>query len=76
MIGELFGQIQAQNPGKPFLVKIAPDLAFEQIEEILRLASEHHLAGIVATNTTVNHQMVPAAKKQEGGLSGKPHGSN
>jgi dihydroorotate dehydrogenase len=72
MICELFGQIQSQNPGKPLLVKIAPDLTFEQIEEILTLASEHHLAGIVATNTTIDHKTVPAAKKQEGGLSGKP----
>ena len=72
LIRELFGQIQAENPGKPLLVKIAPDLTFEQIEEILTLASEHRLAGIVATNTTIDHQMVPTAKKQEGGLSGKP----
>jgi len=72
LIRELFGQIQAENPGKPLLVKIAPDLTFEQIEEILALASDHRLAGIVATNTTIDHQMVPFAKNQEGGLSGKP----
>jgi dihydroorotate dehydrogenase len=72
LIRDLFGQIQAENPGKPLLVKIAPDLTFEQIDEILTLTSEHRLAGIVATNTTIDHQMVPSAKKQEGGLSGKP----
>jgi dihydroorotate dehydrogenase len=72
MISELFGQIQAENPGKPLLVKIAPDLTFEQIGEILALASEHHLAGIVATNTTIDHQTIPASRRQEGGLSGKP----
>ena len=72
LIRELFRQIQAENPGKPLLVKIAPDLTFEQIEEILALASDHHLSGIVATNTTIDHQMVPTAKKREGGLSGKP----
>jgi dihydroorotate dehydrogenase len=72
LIRELFRQIQAENPGKPLLVKIAPDLTFAQIEEILALASDHHLAGIVATNTTIDHQTVPSAKKQEGGLSGKP----
>jgi dihydroorotate dehydrogenase len=72
LIRELFGQIQAENPGKPLLVKIAPDLTVEEIEEILTLASEHHLAGVVATNTTIDHQTVPPAKKQQGGLSGKP----
>jgi dihydroorotate dehydrogenase len=71
-IRELFRQIQAENHGKPLLVKIAPDLTFEQIGEILSLASEHHLAGIVATNTTIDHQSVPASSRQEGGLSGKP----
>jgi dihydroorotate dehydrogenase len=71
-IRELFRQIQAENHGKPLLVKIAPDLTFEQIGEILSLASEHHLAGIVATNTTIDHQSVPASSRQEGGLSGRP----
>jgi dihydroorotate dehydrogenase len=72
LIRELFRQVQAENPGKPLLVKIAPDLTFEQIEEILALASDHRLAGIVATNTTIDHQSVPIARKQEGGLSGRP----
>jgi dihydroorotate dehydrogenase len=72
MICQLFRQVQAENPGKPLLVKIAPDLTFEQIGEILALASEQHLAGVVATNTTVDHQAIPASKRQEGGLSGKP----
>ena len=71
-VGELFRRIQAENPDKPLLVKIAPDLPFEQVDEILSLAAEHRLAGIVATNTTTDHQLVPTAKRQEGGLSGKP----
>src|SRR6516165_4148599 len=72
LISELFGQIQAENPGRPLLVKIAPDLTFPQIDEILALANEHRLSGVVATNTTIDHQMVPAKKRQEGGLSGRP----
>jgi dihydroorotate dehydrogenase len=72
LISELFSQIQAENPGRPLLVKIAPDLTFGQIDDILALASEYRLSGIVATNTTIDHQMVPAAKRQEGGLSGRP----
>jgi dihydroorotate dehydrogenase len=71
-IRELFRLIQAENHGKPVLVKIAPDLTFQQIGEILALASEHHLAGIVATNTTIDHQAVPASRGHEGGLSGQP----
>ena len=56
---------------KPVLVKIAPDLSFPQIEEILSLATAHKLAGIVATNTTVDHSSIPGAAEL-GGLSGEP----
>jgi len=71
-IGELFKAIQQQNQGKPLLVKIAPDLNREQLDQILALASEYRLAGVVATNTTTDQQAVPKNKRQQGGLSGKP----
>ena len=65
-IGGLFQAIQRQNRGKPLLVKIAPDLTHEQIDDILSLAQEHQLAGIIATNTTTDQQMIPAEKRQPG----------
>jgi dihydroorotate dehydrogenase len=71
-IGSLFKAIQQQNQGKPLLVKIAPDLTLEQLDQILMLAEEHQLAGVVATNTTIDHQTVPDNKRQTGGLSGQP----
>lgn len=71
-IEELFKAVQEQNSGKPLLVKIAPDLTSEQLDKILVRALEHKLAGIIATNTTIDHQGVPAEKEQLGGLSGKP----
>jgi dihydroorotate dehydrogenase len=71
-IGGLFEAIQQQNQGKPLLVKIAPDLTREQVDDILALAKEHRLAGIIATNTTTDHQTIPEEKRQAGGLSGKP----
>ena len=58
-IGELFEAIQHQNQGKPLLVKIAPDLTFEQLDHILALATEYRLAGVVATNTTTDQQTIP-----------------
>jgi dihydroorotate dehydrogenase len=62
---------------KPILVKVAPDLSFEALDEILELVAPRQLAGIVATNTTITR---PAALDVElqrvysesGGLSGKP----
>ncbi len=58
---------------KPVLLKIAPDLGWEQIEEILDLAGRHALAGIIATNTTIDHaSLPPTAPRETGGLSGAP----
>lgn len=58
---------------RPMLVKIAPDLTFQQIEEIVALAAQHGLAGIVATNTTIDHSSLPdTAPRETGGLSGAP----
>jgi dihydroorotate dehydrogenase len=71
-IGGLFQAIQQQNQGKPLLVKIAPDLTREQVDDILALAKEHQLAGIIATNTTTDQQTIPEEKRQSGGLSGRP----
>jgi len=50
----------------PLLVKIAPDLADEDVDAVTDLALELGLDGIVATNTTINHDRGP------GGLSGPP----
>src|SRR5205823_1985144 len=73
---ELFAAIQVQNFSKPWpkpvLVKIAPDLSFAQIDEILALVDAHKIAGIVATNTTLDHSRLPESKRHEGGLSGRP----
>src|SRR5262249_11159338 len=38
---------------KPVLVKVAPDLSFEALDDILELADPRKIAGIVATNTTI-----------------------
>jgi dihydroorotate dehydrogenase len=69
----LFRAIQTHNVDrKPLLVKIAPDLEWGPIEEILALAQEQGLAGIVATNTTVDHSSLPEHRRTQGGLSGAP----
>ncbi len=58
---------------KPLLVKIAPDLEFSQIEEILDLVKIHRVAGIIATNTTLDKSSLPERWHGEaGGLSGRP----
>ena len=72
-LNELLGTIQGRNPARrPLLLKIAPDLDWAAIEEILKLVEEHELAGIIATNTTTDHSSIPVNRRQEGGLSGWP----
>jgi dihydroorotate dehydrogenase len=62
---------------KPILVKVAPDLSFEALDEILELSGPRQIAGIVATNTTLTRpETSDAAVKgmyaEAGGLSGRP----
>lgn len=58
--------------GKPVLVKIAPDLAKEDIAEIVGAGEEEGASGWIATNTTLDHRAVPPGRDQQGGLSGEP----
>jgi dihydroorotate dehydrogenase len=72
-LGDLSGAVQAANTGqKPILVKIAPDLSWEAIDDVLALVEEHQISGIIATNTTIDHSSVPESKRETGGLSGVP----
>jgi dihydroorotate dehydrogenase len=66
-----------ESLGKPVLVKIAPDLADEDIIEVAKLSLELKLAGVIATNTTIGRENLktPAEKITAigaGGLSGAP----
>ena len=64
MLDRLLAKVRERTP---VLLKIAPDLTFEQIDDIAELAQEHDVAGIVATNTTTDHPT-----PSQGGLSGAP----
>ena len=56
----------------PVLVKIAPDMGWGQIGEIIEIATENGVAGLIATNTTLDHSSIPTGRDQTGGLSGAP----
>jgi dihydroorotate dehydrogenase len=64
--------IERSSTPRPILLKIAPDLADGDIDSIADLAREKKLAGIVATNTTLRHDLAARAPKIQGGLSGPP----
>ena len=57
---------------KPIVVKISPDLSPVELEAILAACEENGVAGIVATNTTLDHSLIPSELDEEGGLSGAP----
>jgi dihydroorotate dehydrogenase len=79
-LDEILAALQQINAGPvpaPILVKVAPDLSFEALDEILELAGPRRLAGIVATNTTITRpattdDAVRRVYEQPGGLSGRP----
>jgi dihydroorotate dehydrogenase len=62
---------------RPLLLKIAPDLEPQQLDDVVSLALEIRLDGLVATNTTISRQglVTPAGQVERigaGGLSGAP----
>lgn len=60
---------------RPILLKIAPDLTNEQLDDIVDIVKETGIAGVIATNTTIDRSglyTAPELSAETGGLSGKP----
>ena len=80
-LSAILDALQQENQGdKPILVKIAPDLEWDAIADVLQVAQTHHLAGIIATNTTISREGLKtefvstgnSVKEEAGGISGAP----
>ena len=78
---ELLFALQQENQQnacpKPILLKIAPDLSLQQVDDILDIIQQVKLDGIIATNTTIARDNLNTDGKLienigAGGLSGKP----
>jgi len=68
---ELAGRLKAKE--KPILVKIAPDMEFSQVDDIIEVVQSQKVAAIIATNATAFLRENLATRTGEpGGLSGKP----
>jgi dihydroorotate dehydrogenase len=73
LLATLLESVQNENrTNRPIVMKFSPDLADEDIHEILKTCEDHRVAAIIATNTTLNHSALPPDKDQAGGLSGEP----
>lgn len=80
-LDEILAALQQENAKRrtprPILVKVAPDLSFDALDEILELVAPRNLAGIVATNTTITRPTTidPQCEivyRETGGMSGAP----
>jgi len=66
-------RLETVAPGKPLFLKIAPDLALEEVDAIVEVALEVSIAGLICTNTTLARPGVEGPLAAEtGGLSGAP----
>lgn len=77
LLSELMSLNNAKNKQKPILLKIAPDLTNEQLDDIIEIIQEVKIAGVIATNTTISRDDLSADKEKldeigAGGVSGKP----
>jgi dihydroorotate dehydrogenase len=78
---DILNALQVKNNingiSRPILLKIAPDLTNEQLDDIVEIVKETKIAGVIATNTTIERNGLNSANhlaKEMGGLSGKPLG--
>jgi dihydroorotate dehydrogenase len=77
ILNALQGKNNINGISRPILLKIAPDLTNEQLDDIIEIVQETKIAGVIATNTTIERNGLNAAShmtKETGGLSGKPLG--
>jgi dihydroorotate dehydrogenase len=73
-LSELLSAIATKNliTRKPIVVKIAPDITPTELDQIVSTCETNKVAGIIATNTTIDHSSISPEQDEQGGLSGTP----
>jgi dihydroorotate dehydrogenase len=77
LLNALQQENKAQQTPKPILLKIAPDLTTEQLDDIIDIFKQSGIAGLIATNTTISRANLKTDTQTiesigNGGLSGAP----
>ncbi|MCT4560412.1 MAG: quinone-dependent dihydroorotate dehydrogenase [Crocinitomicaceae bacterium] len=77
LLSTLQSKNEQQEKSKPIFLKIAPDLTDSQLDDIVEIVAETKIAGVIATNTTIQRDHLVTDKKVveeigAGGVSGKP----
>ena len=77
LLSKLKNERSKKEHSKPILLKIAPDLTNEQLEDIISIVTEVGIDGVIATNTTISRENLKSDQQMvekigAGGVSGKP----
>ena len=77
ILGELTALRKQKAVYKPILLKISPDLTFEQIDDTLAVIAQNGIDGVVAANTSTRRDGLKTSAERikeiaNGGLSGQP----
>lgn len=72
---EILHAMKEVDDQKPLFFKVAPDLEYDALDELVEVAKEAKITGIIATNTTISREDIPTGtpnRDETGGLSGAP----
>lgn len=69
---EIIQAIREVDATRPLFVKVAPDLEWAAVDDLIDVAQSTGLTGIIATNTTLSREGLPGGSDEAGGLSGLP----
>ena len=74
LLGALSSMWRSVCPAVPLLVKIAPDLTYSEIDDLLDVMMSFGMSGVIATNSSTGRWGLPyrAARQEKGGMSGPP----
>ncbi len=73
-LDDLLASLALVRGAKHLLVKVSPDMALEELNDVVALALQHQLSGLILTNTTITRpENIPAVwRAEKGGVSGAP----
>ncbi|MBS1704576.1 MAG: quinone-dependent dihydroorotate dehydrogenase [Armatimonadetes bacterium] len=71
-LAQILRAMRTEDGLAPILIKVAPDLEFEALDQVLQVALDGGAAGLIATNTTLSRTGLAQDPNQAGGLSGAP----
>ncbi|CAN5405401.1 quinone-dependent dihydroorotate dehydrogenase [soil metagenome] len=69
---DILSAMRSVDDSRPIFIKVAPDLEWAALDEVIQVAVEGKATGLIATNTTISREGLSLDPQQAGGLSGAP----